>query len=74
VDYQFQTGDERFDRLVAGVRAGRRAIAVAEEQTRVLTEEVLRAASGYSQRDLGVMLELSHQRIHQIRQRAGEPG
>jgi hypothetical protein len=71
VDYQFRTGDATLDRLVAGVRAARRAIQAAEDRARELTEEVLTLASGLSQRDLGILLDLSHQRVHQILQRTG---
>jgi hypothetical protein len=69
VDYRFRTGDPQLDELVAGVRAGRRAAAVAEEQARELTDRALDRASGLSSRDLGVLLELSHQRIHQLLKR-----
>ncbi len=74
VDYQFRTGDPALDRLVAGVRSGRRAALMAEDQVRVLTDQVLQLASDFSQRDLGVMLELSHQRVHQLLQRTNRPG
>jgi len=71
VDYEFRTGDVALDRLVAGVRASRRTAELAEEQARELTEQALARASGLSQRDLGVLLELSHQRIHQLVRGAG---
>jgi hypothetical protein len=73
VNYQFRTGDPVLDRLVGGVRAGRRAAQLAEEQARELTAQALTLAAGLSQRDLGVLLQLSHQRIHQLRQGV-EPG
>src|SRR2546427_232051 len=66
VDYQFRTGDAGLDRLVAGVRAARRAAQVAEERARELTEQVLELAGGLSNRDMGVLLDLSHQRVHQL--------
>jgi hypothetical protein len=69
VDYRFRTGDPLLDELVAGVRAGRRAAQLAEEQARELTDQALDRASGLSSRDLGVLLELSHQRIHQLLKR-----
>jgi hypothetical protein len=71
VDYQFRTGDPALDSLVAGVRASRRAADLAEEQARGLTGRALELAAGLSQRDLGVLLELSHQRIHQLRRAVG---
>ena len=70
VDYRFRTGDEALDVLVAGVRANRRAAQLAEDQARELTEHVIAMGEHLSQRDLGVLLELSHQRIHQLRRRA----
>jgi hypothetical protein len=72
VDYRFHTGDPLLDELVAGVRAGRRTAALAEEQARDLTDRVLERTSRLSSRDLGVLLELSHQRIHQLLKR-GDP-
>jgi hypothetical protein len=66
VDYRFRTGDPLLDELVAGVRAGRRAAQLAEEQARELTDRVLDRTAALSSRDLGVLLELSHQRIHQL--------
>ncbi|TML22585.1 MAG: hypothetical protein E6G35_15325 [Actinobacteria bacterium] len=74
VEYDFHTGDAALDRLVAGVRAARRAAQVAEERARGLTERVIALAPGLSVRDLGVMLEISHQRVHQLLRRRGQPG
>ncbi len=71
VDYQFHTGDAELDRLVAAVRASRRAARFAEDRARLLTEQILELAPALSQRDLGVMVELSHQRIHQLQQGIG---
>src|SRR5256885_15727226 len=56
VEYQFHTGDEEVDRLVAGVRASRRAARAADDQARQLTERVLVVAAGLSQRDLAVQI------------------
>ena len=69
VNYEFRTGDETLDRLVAGVRASRRAAQLAEDRAKVLTEQAVVRAARLSQRDLGVLLELSHQRVYQLRAR-----
>ena len=74
VDYEFHTGNEELDRLVAGVRAARRAADIAEDRARCLTDRAIAMASGLSVRDLGVLLELSHQRVHQLLRRGGQPG
>jgi hypothetical protein len=71
VDYEFHTGDEALDRLVAGVRTSRRTAQVADDRARTLTEKVIARAPGLSVRDLGVLLELSHQRVHQLLKRVG---
>jgi hypothetical protein len=74
VDYDFHTGDAELDRLVAAVRAARRAAHVAEERARGLTDRVIVRAPGLSVRDLGVLLELSYQRVHQLLQQASQSG
>jgi hypothetical protein len=74
VEYRFRTGDEALDRIVAGVRANRRAAQLAEDRARELTGQAITLAGHLSQRDLGVLLELSHQRIHQLRRRAARGG
>jgi hypothetical protein len=74
VDYQFRTGDTELDRFVTGVRAARRAAQVAEERARELTEQVLEHAVGYSRRELAVLLDLSHQRVHQLVRRTDQDG
>ena len=73
VEYDFHTGDGTVDRLVAGVRAARRAALAADDRARCLTEKVIVLAPGLSVRDLGVLLELSHQRVHQLLRRGGQP-
>jgi hypothetical protein len=73
VEYDFHTGDAVLDRLVAGVRAARRIAEAAEERAKGLTEHAIALAPGLSVRDLGVLLELSHQRVHQLLRRAGHP-
>jgi hypothetical protein len=74
VDYRFRTGDAELDRLVAGVRAARRTTQVAEELARELTEQVLERAGGLSRRELGILLDLSHQRVHQLVRRTDQDG
>jgi hypothetical protein len=69
VDYEFQTGDAELDRLVRQIRLARAAMHVHEERARKLTGQVLTLPSGGSVRDLGVLLGLSHQRIHQLMRR-----
>jgi hypothetical protein len=69
VDYQFHTGDSELDRLVSGIRAAREAAQRSEERALRLTEQALQLPSGGTIRDLGVLLGLSHQRVHQLLQR-----
>lgn len=73
VEYDFHTGDDTLDRLIAGVRAARRAALVAEDRANGLTRRLIQVAPGLSIRDLGVLLELSHQRVHQLLRRGGQP-
>jgi hypothetical protein len=69
VDYQFHTGDAELDRLVLRIRASRAAVQRHDEQIRRWTGQALRLPSGGTVRDLGVLLGLSHQRVHQLMQR-----
>jgi hypothetical protein len=69
VDYEFHTGDAELDRLVRQIRLARAAIQLHEERARKLTGQVLMLPTGGSVRDLGVLLGLSHQRIHQLMRR-----
>jgi hypothetical protein len=66
VDYQFDTGDRELDRLVAGIRAARATAQRFEERAQRLTEQALELPSGGTVRDLGVLLGISHQRVHQL--------
>ena len=68
VDLQFRTGDHVLDGLIAGVRVSRRTARTAQEQVRELTARVMARATGLTSRDLAVLLEVSHQRVHQLRQ------
>jgi hypothetical protein len=69
VDYEFHTGDAELDRLVRLIRLARAAIQLHEERARKLTGQVLTLPGGGSARDLGVLLGLSHQRVHQLLRR-----
>jgi hypothetical protein len=74
LDYQFRTGDAELDRLVAAARAARWAARRFEDQARRLTERVLVLPIGASGRDLGVLLDLSHQRVQQLMRRVWRGG
>ena len=67
VEYEFRTGDPVLDRLVVSARLGRLAARLAETEARELTARVIAHATQLTGRDLGVLLELSHQRVQQLR-------
>jgi hypothetical protein len=69
VDYEFYTGDCDLDRLVSRIRAARTMARRFEERAQRLTEQALELPSGGTVRDLGVLLGLSHQRVHQLLRR-----
>jgi hypothetical protein len=69
LDYQFHTGDAQLDRLVSRIRAARETAQRSEERALRLTEQALQLPSGGTVRDLGVLLGVSHQRVHQLLQR-----
>jgi hypothetical protein len=73
VEYDFHTGDGALDGLVAAVRAARRVAEAAEDRAKGLTERVIALGPGLSVRDLAVLLELSHQRVHQLLRRVSQP-
>jgi hypothetical protein len=66
VTYEFRTGDAELDRLVTEVRTVRSAARLLDQQARKLVEEILSRRGRSSRRDLAVLLELSHQRVHQL--------
>jgi hypothetical protein len=69
VDYQFHTGDVALDRLVSGIRVVRETMRRSEERAQRLIEQALRLPSGGTVRDLGFLLGLSYQRVHQLLRR-----
>src|SRR5438067_717913 len=69
VDYQFHTGDTELDRLVMHIRAARAAAQRYDERAHQLTEQALQLPKGGTVRDLGLLLGLSHGRIHQLMRR-----
>jgi hypothetical protein len=68
LEYEFHTGDERFDTLVTEARTARRAAQHEERRARELAEKVIGSdrARGMSRRDLAVLLDTSHQRLHEM--------
>jgi hypothetical protein len=68
VDYEFHTGDTELDRLVSRERAARVAARQFEDHARRLARQILRRPTHYSGRDLGILLDLSYQRVHQLLQ------
>jgi hypothetical protein len=73
IAYRFRMGDPHLDRLITRARESRREARRADERARDLTLQVLAAAdhAGLSGRDLGVLLGMSHQRIHQLQRDLG---
>src|SRR5438874_6119242 len=72
--YQFRTGDEELDRLVRRLRITKAAARRYEDKARRLVDQVVLLQSGLSQRDVSVLVELSHQRVYQLRARRRELG
>lgn len=68
VDYVFHTGDPELDRLVRQVRAARSAARTLEARARRLMTVVLTLPASGSCRQIGVLLDLSHQRVYQLMQ------
>jgi predicted RNA-binding protein with PIN domain len=68
LEYEFRTGDPNLDRLVRAARAARHAAVAEEQRARLLTEQAVTSpgAQRLSSRDLAVMLDISHQRVHQL--------
>jgi hypothetical protein len=74
VSYQFRTGSEELDRLVRRLRITRAAARRYEDKARRLVDQVVLLQSALSQRDVSVLVELSHQRVYQLRARQRELG
>ncbi len=66
VSYQFRTGDEELDRLVRRLRTTRATAQRCEEKARRLVDQVVLLRAGLSQRDVSVLVGLSHQRVYQL--------
>lgn len=68
LEYEFRTGDERFDNLVAETRKARHTAQREERRARELADRVIGSdqVRGMSRRDLAVLLDISHQRVQQL--------
>jgi hypothetical protein len=69
---QFRTGNPELDRLIQHVRSARANVRRYEEKARRFTDHVLSLSVGMPQRDVGVLVGLSHQRVYQLRVRQRE--
>jgi len=74
VSYQFRTGNDELDRLVRRLRITRAAARRYDDKARRLIDEILLLQSRLSQRDVSVLVGLSHQRVYQLRARQRELG
>jgi DNA-directed RNA polymerase specialized sigma subunit len=72
--YHFRTGSEELDRLVRRLRITRAAIQRNEQRSRRLLDRVILLQANLSQRDVGILVGLSHQRVYQLRARQRELG
>jgi hypothetical protein len=73
VEFDVHTGDAELDQLLRTIRAARKAARLIEEQVASWTQRALAHPRmlAMPSRDAGVVLDLSHQRVHQIRQAKG---
>jgi hypothetical protein len=72
VTYQFCTGNEELDKLVRRLRIARAAAQRYEARSRLLIDRVILLRADLSQRDVSVLIGLSHQRVYQPRVRSRE--
>ena len=70
--YDFRTGNEELDCLVRRLRITRAAARCYEGRMRRLVNDVMLLQSGLSQRDVGILVRLSHQRVYQLQARQRE--
>jgi hypothetical protein len=66
VAYQFRTGNDELDQLVRRLRITRAAARRYEDNARRLVDQVILARADLSQRDVSVLIGLSHQRVYQL--------
>jgi hypothetical protein len=66
VAYQFHTGNVELDQLSRRIRGMRALVGRYSQMLPQLTEQAIMAAPGLSERDLGFLTGVSHQRIHQL--------
>jgi len=72
LSYQFRTGNDELDRLVRRLRITKAAARRYEDKARRLVDQVVLLQAGLSQRDISVLVDLSHQRVYQLRARQRE--
>jgi hypothetical protein len=70
--YEFSTGHDELDRLVRRLRNTRAAVQRSERRSRLLLDRVILLQADLSQRDVGILVGLSHQRVYQLRMRQRE--
>jgi len=72
LSYQFRTGNDELDRLVRRLRITKAAARRYDDKARRLVDQVVLLRAGLSQRDMSVLVDLSHQRVYQLRARQRE--